>query len=68
MQICVQEPSGRGERESAAAHAEARRLNPSQLILWDHLRGAGAYAQRAGRSLAAILLSQIKEIKSVLHE
>lgn len=25
--------------ESAAAHAEARSLNPSQLILWDHLRG-----------------------------
>lgn len=39
MQICVQEPSGRGERESAAAHTEARSLNPSQLILWDHLRG-----------------------------
>lgn len=39
MQICVQEPSGRGERESAAAHTEARSLNPSQLFLWDHLRG-----------------------------
>lgn len=39
MQICVQEPSGRGERESAAPHTEARSLNPSQLILWDHLRG-----------------------------
>lgn len=39
MQICVQEPSGRGERESAAAHTEARSLNPPQLFLWDHLRG-----------------------------
>lgn len=58
MQICVQEPSGRGERESAAPHTEARSLNPSQLILWDHLRGGLTAWKMRSPSLGEMLASK----------
>ncbi|XP_035802904.2 methylated-DNA--protein-cysteine methyltransferase isoform X2 [Amphiprion ocellaris] len=48
------EPSGRGERESAAPHTEARSLNPSQLILWDHLRGGLTPWKMRSSSLVAV--------------
>lgn len=58
MQICVQGPSGRGERESAAPHTEARSLNPSQLILWDHLRGGLTPWKMRSPSLGEMLASK----------
>lgn len=62
MQICVQEPSGRGERESAAPHTEARSLNPSQLILWDHLRGGLTPWKMRSPSLGENVSIKIKEM------
>lgn len=53
-----QEPSGRGERESAAPHTEARSLNPSQLILWDHLRGGLTPWKMRSPSLGEMLASK----------
>lgn len=60
MQICVQEPSGRGERESAAPHTEARSLNPSRLILWDHLRGGLTPWKMRSPSLGEMLVSHVQ--------
>lgn len=62
MQICVQEPSGRGERESAAPHTKARSLNPSQLILWDHLRGGLTAWKMRSPSLGENVRTKIKEM------